>query len=220
MACFSRREGFRPRGLSAGEFGLGVGQLLQGVVPFAFQGAGNPAGCRGRRPGNGARLCRPGSGLVRPAVATGPAPHRGCPRVAGRRPAGLQRGRRERRQERLGDRGVDRGATDPQVPGAAPSTRLAGAGAVAGRGLGRPVVVDGEPAPTPPAGSPGLAAARSLGPHHARLRAMGRMLLPDTGLLVVGVPVDEAAMVICDEHSHSPCGSLRRRMRIWSSSPT
>jgi len=34
-------QGFRPGGLAAGELGLGVGELLQGVVPFGFQAPGD-----------------------------------------------------------------------------------------------------------------------------------------------------------------------------------
>ena len=65
--------------------------------------------------------------------------------------AGLQRHRLESGQERVGDRDVDRHAADPQVAGAAALDNLAGAGAVvAGGGLVRALVVDGELRPQVP----------------------------------------------------------------------
>ena len=117
--------------------------------------------------------------------------------------AGLQRRGLQRGQERLGDRGVDRGAADTQVAGAAALDELAGAGAVvAGRGLGRAVVVDGEFAPADPAGGQPLqqraALADRAGAGLVRRRAdVGA----DAGLVgLVGVPVDEPAVVLGDEH--------------------
>ena len=119
-----RREGFRPRGLSAGKFGLGVGQLLQGVVPFAFQGAGNQPVVGVDGPVTALGSAGPVAGLFDLPSPLGQRRIVAVLELPGGGQAGLQRGRRERRQERLGDRGVDRDATDPQVPGAAPLNQL------------------------------------------------------------------------------------------------
>jgi hypothetical protein len=123
--------------------------------------------------------------------------------LAGGFQAGLQRGRLQRGQKRLGDRGVDGDAADAQVPGAAAFHQLAGAGAVvAGSGFVLAVVVDSQFAAARPAGGQALqqraAFADRAGAGLMRHRAD---ILPDLVLVgLVGVPVDEPGVVIFDEH--------------------
>ena len=148
-----RGQGFRARGLAASEFGLGVGQLLQRGVPLGFQAAGDQPVVRV----DGPVAALGPAGLVAGLLdLSAPLGERGVVAVLellGGGQAGLQRGGLQRGQERVGDGGVDRDAADAQVPGAAAVDELAGAGAVvAGGGLGRAVVVDGELAPAGPAG--------------------------------------------------------------------
>ena len=198
-----RREGFRARGLSAGEFGLGVGQLLQRGVPLGFQAAGDQPVVGVDGPVAALGSAGPVAGLFDLAAPLGQRGVVAVLELLGGGQAGLQRGRRERGQERLGDRGVDRGATDPQVPGAAALDQLAGAGAVvAGRGLGRARRSRRRACARSSRRWPGLAAARSPpGPRRCPAGAPGAGVGADAGLVgLVGVPVDEPAMVIGDEH--------------------
>ena len=104
MACFSCGARVFGRAVSRRESSASASASCCRVLFHSLSRARATSRLSGRPPSNGAWLCWPGSGLVRPAGATGPAPDGGQ--------AGLQRGRRERRQERLRDRGVDRDATD------------------------------------------------------------------------------------------------------------
>ena len=146
-------QGFRSCCFAAGEFGLGVGEGLQRGVPLGLQSAGDQPVVRV----DGAVAALGAAGLVAGLLdLAAPLRQRGVVAVLellGGGQAGLQRRRLQRGQERLGDRGVDPGAADAQVTGAAALDEVPGAGAVvAGGGLGRAVVVDGELAPTDPAG--------------------------------------------------------------------
>ena len=125
--------------------------------------------------------------------------------------AGLQRGRLQRGQEGGGHGGVDRDAADAQVPGAAAVDELAGAGAVvAGGGLGRSVVVDGELAAAGSAGGQPLQQRAALADRAgARLVRPGAGVAADAGLVgLVGVPVDEPAVVLGDEYLPLALGQL------------
>ena len=142
-------QGFRSCCFAAGEFGLGVGEGLQRGVPLGLQSARDQPVVRV----DGAVAALGAAGLVAGLLdLAAPLRQRGVVAVLellGGGQAGLQRRRLQRGQERLGDRGVDPGATDAQMPGAFALDQLSGAGAVvAGCGLGRAVVVDGEFAPT------------------------------------------------------------------------
>ena len=150
-------QGFRSGRFAAGEFGLGVGERCSAVVPFGFQAAGDQAVVGVDR----AVAAFGPAGLVAGLLdLSAPLRERGVVavlEVLGGGQAGLQRGGLQRRQERLGDRGVDRLPADAQVAGAAALDQLAGAGAVvAGRGFGGAVVVDGEFAPAGAAGGQAL----------------------------------------------------------------
>ena len=81
-----RGQGFRSGGFAAGEFGLGVGEGLQRLVPFGFQAAGDQAvvGVDGAVAAFGPAGL--GSGPARPVGAIAPGRRRGRPRGAGRRP--------------------------------------------------------------------------------------------------------------------------------------
>ena len=111
-------QGFRSRGLAVGEFGLGVGEGLQRGVPLGLQAAGDQSVVRVDR----AVAALGATGLI-PRLLDLAAPLRQRGVVAifqllGGGQAGLQRRRLQRGQERLGDRGVDPGAADAQMPGA------------------------------------------------------------------------------------------------------
>src|SRR5260370_27486009 len=108
----------------------------------------------------------------------------------------------ERGQERVGDRGVDRGAAGPQVPDAAAVDDVAAGAVVAGGGLGRPVVVDGRFPAAVPAGGKALAQGAALPDRAgAGLVGLGADVAGQAGLAgLVGVPVDEALVVAGDEH--------------------
>ena len=96
-------QGFRSRGLAAGEFGLGVGEGLQRGVPLGLQAAGDQSVVRV----DGAVAALGATGLV-PRLLDLAAPLRQRGVVAifqllGGGQAGLQRRRLQRGQERLGD---------------------------------------------------------------------------------------------------------------------
>src|SRR5262249_11246723 len=117
--------------------------------------------------------------------------------------AGLQRGGGQSGQKRLRDGGVDRDTADAQVPGAAALDQLAGAGAVVtGRGFGWAVVVDSEVAPTLPAGHQAWEQRGAFPKRAGAGFVRHRMDVGADADLVglVGVPVEEPAMVIFDEH--------------------
>src|SRR5215213_6889196 len=204
MACFLLRgQGFRARMLAAGEFLLGVGDLLQRLVPLSLQSPSDQAVVGVDSPV--AALCP----VCLVAGLLGLAPplrKRGVVAVLkllGGGQAHLQRRGLERGQERTGDRCVDRDTADAQVTGATALDELAGARAVvAGRGLGGPVVVDGELAATRPAGGQPLQQRAAL-PDRAGAGLVGPRagVGADAGLVgLVGVPVDEAAVMFLDQN--------------------
>ena len=204
MALFLLRgQGFRARMLAAGEFVLGVGEVLAARCSTRSPVRGRPAVVRV----DGAVAALGPAGLVAGLLDLAPPlRERGVVAVLellGGGQAGLQRGGLQRGQERLGDRGVDRDTADAQVPGAAALDELAGAGAVvAGRGLGRAVVVDGELAPAGPAGGQPLQQRAAL-PDRAGARLVGPRagVGADAGLVgLVGVPVDEPAVMFGDQN--------------------
>jgi hypothetical protein len=103
----ARITGFRSARFAAGEFGVGVGELLQRLVPFGFQPAGDQAVVGVDRAVAAFGATGPIAGLL-----DLPAPLRqggvvAVLEVLGGGQAGLQRGGLQRRQERLGDGGVD-----------------------------------------------------------------------------------------------------------------
>jgi hypothetical protein len=105
-------QGFRPGGFAAGEFGLGVGEGLQRGVPFGFQSASDQAvvGVNGAVAAFGAA-----SLIARLFDLAAPLRERDVMAVLellGGGQAGLQRGRGQRRQESLGDRGIDGRSAD------------------------------------------------------------------------------------------------------------
>jgi len=206
-----RGQGFRAGGLAANEFVLGVGQLLQGGVPLGLQSPGDQPVVRVDGP-----VAALGPACLVAGLLDLPAPlrERGVVTIlellrGGQ--TGLQRGGLQRGQESGGHGGVDRDAADAQVPGAPAVDELAGAGAVvAGRGFGRAVVVDGELAAAGPAGGQPLQQRAALPD-----RAGARLVRPragvgaDAGLVgLVGVPVDEPAMVLGDEYLPLALGQL------------
>ncbi len=171
---------FRTGGLAAGEFGFGVGEVSQRGFPGLFQAAGDEpvfridglvaALRRGRVVAGGFDLAAPlGQGGVVAVFE-----------LLGGGQAGLGCRGGQRGQEHGGDRGVDRDATDTQMPGAAALDELAGAGAVVARGgFVFAVVGDGELAPADPAGGQSLQQGAAL-PEGAGagLVHRGRMLAP------------------------------------------
>jgi hypothetical protein len=123
-----RGQGFRARGRAAGQFLLGVGQLLQQGVPLGLQTPGDQPVVRVDGPVATLGLAGLVAGLLDLA-----APLRECGVVTvlellGGGQAGLQRGGLQRGQERGGHGGVDRDAAEAQVPGAAALDELAGVG--------------------------------------------------------------------------------------------
>ena len=190
----------RAGGLAAGQLGLGGGERGRAVS----HSASRPRATQpvvGVDRGSGVRRWLRCSGRVRPRVATGPARCRGRVRVAGRRP-GRRAGRPgERGQERLGHGGVDTGPAHAQVPRAAAVDELAAAGAVVARGgaaarRSRPRAC----ARTPAAGQP-LQQRGPSAPRRCPAGAPGPGVGADAGLVgLVGVPVDEPAMMVGDEH--------------------
>ena len=175
---------------------------MQGTFPFGFQAARHEPvfGVDGPVPAFGpgglvAGLLHLAAVLVQRGVVAGL-------QLPGGGQAGLQRGGGERGQERPGDRGVDRGAADPQVPVAAAGSRRAAGAVVAGRGLALPVVVDGGLAAADAAGGQGLQVRGAL-PDRASARGAFRRrdvaVQPALDVLV-GVPVDESVVVAGDEH--------------------
>ena len=151
--CCCAVRGFGCLGFAAGQFGLGRWPGRSAPSPTRFPDPAPPAGSRRRRPGSGVRPWSRRSGPVATC-------RRYCSRALswpsdsspGR---GQARGRGvtgQRGQERLGHRGVDAHAADPQVPQLLAVDEVAGAGAVVARGVVvPPVVVDGQFAAADPA---------------------------------------------------------------------
>ena len=173
MACFSCGVRVFGRAVSRRASSASASACCRARFHSLSRGRGpTVAGFRSRRPGNGARLCRPGSGLVRPAVATGPAPHRGRPRVAGRRPGRLAARparappgtpRRPRRRSRR-HRPAGAGCRAPQPAGRCRCSSSRAWTWPARRSRRRVAHTSRR--------SPGLAAARSPpGPHRCPVRA-------------------------------------------------
>ena len=93
-----------------------------GCCSIRFPGRGPPAGCRVDRPVTALGSAGPVAGLFDLLAPLGQRRIVAVLELPGGGQAGLPRGRRERRQERLRDRGVDRDATDPQCRVPRPST--------------------------------------------------------------------------------------------------
>src|ERR1019366_625586 len=117
-------------GLAAGELGLGVGVLAEGLFPFGFQAAGDQPVVRVDGPVAALGPGRVVAGLLHLAVPLGEGGVVAVFELPGGGQAGLQRGGGERGQECFGDGGVDGLPADVHVPGAAAVDQVAGTLAV------------------------------------------------------------------------------------------
>jgi hypothetical protein len=148
--------------LAAGQLVPGVGQCLQRGVPLGFQAAGDQPVFRVDRPVAAFGSGRGVAGLLDLAAVLVEDGVVASFQLLGCQQAGAQRGGLERGEERVGDRGVDGGAAGAQVPDAAAISDVAAGAVVAGGGLGRPVVVDGQFPAAVPAGGQALAQGAAL----------------------------------------------------------
>ena len=120
-----RGKGRRPGGLAAGELGFGVGELLQGGVPFGFQAAGDQPVLGVDRAVAALGLDGLVAGLLDLAAVLVQRRVVAVLELLGGVQAGLQRGRLEGGEECLGDGGVDGLPAGVHVPGPRPLTSSA-----------------------------------------------------------------------------------------------